>query len=96
MRTVVAVTAPVVAAGPNALTQSPTARSVAAALWVAATVVASVVVILRFSVLGVAGFFVFGVVDLVGRAKLPGERSYPETESVDPLTAVTLPVAMAI
>ena len=78
MRTVVAVTAPVVAAGPNALTQSPTARSVAAALWVAATVVALVVVILRFSVLGVVGFFVFDVVelvDLVGRAKLPGERS---------------------
>jgi hypothetical protein len=92
MRTVVAVTAPVVAAGPNALTQSPSARSVASALWVAATVVALVVAIFRFSVLGVVGFFVF---DLVGRTKLPGERSYPVTESVDPLTLVTLPVAMA-
>jgi len=100
MRTVVAVTAPVVAAGPNALTQSPTARSVAAELCVAATVVALVVVILKFSVLGFFAF-VFVLVDLLelvdslGRTKLPGERSNPETERVDPLTAFTLPVAMA-
>lgn len=53
----VAVTAPVLAAGPNALTQSPTARSLAEAVCVVRTVVELDVVILRFSVLGVAGFF---------------------------------------
>jgi hypothetical protein len=102
MRTVVAVTAPVVVAGPNALTQSPTARSVAEELCVAATVVALVVVILRFSVLRLLGFFVFvlmdslELVDSLGRMKLPGEMTNPETERVDPLTAFTLPVAMAM
>ena len=44
MRTIVAVTDPFVAAGPRALTQSPTARSVAAAACVAVTVVELVVV----------------------------------------------------
>ncbi len=63
MRTVVAVTAPFVAAGPKALTQSPTARSVAAAVWVALTVVELEVVILRVSVLGL-GFVVFLVFEL--------------------------------
>ena len=56
IRTVVAVTDPLVAAGPKALTQSPTARSVAAAVWVALTVVELDVVILSFSVLGAADF----------------------------------------
>ena len=55
IRTVVAVTAPLVAAGPKALTQSPTARSVDAAVWVALTVVELDVVILSVSVLGVVG-----------------------------------------
>ncbi len=35
------------------------------------------------------------LVDFEGRAKLAGETSRPETEMVDPLTAVTLPEAMA-
>ena len=56
IRTVVAVTAPLVAAEPNALTQSPTARSVDVVDWVAHTVVVLDVVILSFSVLGVGGF----------------------------------------
>ena len=66
MRTVVAVTEPFVAAGPKALTQSPTARSVDAAVWVALTVVELAVVTLSVSVLGVVGFLVFDE-DLVGR-----------------------------
>ncbi len=95
MRTVVAVTAPVDAAGPNALTQSPTARLVAAAGWVAETVVLLVVVILSFSVLGVAGFLVLEL-EFAVLPKLPGEMSNPVTDKVDPLTAVTLPLAIAI
>ena len=61
MRTVVAVTEPFVAAGPKALTQSPTARSVDAAVWVALTVVELAVVTLSVSVLvlGLVGFLVF-------------------------------------
>ena len=61
MRTVVAVTEPFVAAGPKALTQSPTARSVDAAVCVALTVVELAVVTLRVSVLvlGLVGFLVF-------------------------------------
>ncbi len=74
IRTVVAVTAPLVAAGPNALTQSPTARSVAAAVCVAPTVVVLVVVILRLSVLGVVGVFAFDV-DFVFRPNCPGVMS---------------------
>ena len=61
IRTVVAVTAPLLAAGPKALTQSPTARAVDAAVCVELTVVVLDVVILSVSVfvLGVVGFFVF-------------------------------------
>jgi len=96
MRTVVAVTEPLVAAGPKALTQSPTARSVAAALWVALTVVEPDVVTVSVWVLGVAGFLVFDV-ELVwpGRPKEPPESEIPETVSVEPVTAVTLPEAMS-
>ncbi len=99
MRTVLAVTAPFVAAGPNAVTQSPTARSVAAAACVAVNVVDPDVVTLRFSVLGAAGFLAFALLELldfVERVKLPGERSMPVSEIVEPLTPVTLPDAMAI
>ena len=91
MRTVVAVTEPFVAAGPKALTQSPTARSVDAAVWVALTVVELAVVTLSVSVLGVVGFLVFDE-DLV---KAPGLTLMPDTVRVDPLTPVTLPEAMA-
>jgi hypothetical protein len=96
MRTVEAVTAPFDAAGPNALTQSPTARLVAAAVCVAETVVLLVVVILSFSVLGVAGLLVLELEDFAVLPKLPGEMSNPVTDKVDPLTAVTLPLAMAM
>ena len=96
----VAVTAPLVAAGPNALTQSPTARSVAATVCVALSVVELEVVILRVSVLGSVGFFVLVLFELddlpVGRVKLPGDTLMPDSVTVDPLTAVTLPEAMEI
>jgi hypothetical protein len=100
MRTVAAVTDPLLAAGPNAVTQSPTARSVAAADCVELTGVELVVVIFRVSVLGNVGFLEFFVLfeffelELVG-LKLPPEMSMPDTVSVDPVTPVTLPEAMA-
>jgi hypothetical protein len=101
IRTVVAVTAPFVAAGPTADTQSPTARSVAAADWVEDNVVDPEVVILRFSVFGATDLEVFELLELLElldlvRAKLPGEMSTPDTETVEPLTPVTLPDAMAM
>jgi hypothetical protein len=98
IRTVSAVTAPLLAAGPNALTQSPTARSVAAAVCVALTVVEFEVVSLRVCVFGVGGRFepleLFELLELVAR-KVPGEMLMPDTVTVEPLTAVTLPEAMA-
>jgi hypothetical protein len=95
IRTVVAVTDPVVPAGPKALTQSPTATALAATVWVAPTVVLLVVVILRVSVLsfGAVGFFVFEL-DLLGLLRLPVFSETPETVRVDPLTLVTLPDEM--
>ena len=57
IRTVFAVMEPLLAAGPTALTQLPTASSLAAALWVALTVVDEDVVTVSFSVLGLAGVF---------------------------------------
>lgn len=94
----VAVTAPFVAAGPRAVTQSPTARSVAAADWVEDNVVDPDVVILRFSVFGATGLEVFELLELLDlvRGKLPGEMSTPDTETVEPLTPVTLPDVMAM
>ncbi len=73
IRTVLAVTDPLLAAGPKALTQSPTARSVDAAVCVALTVVVLDVVILSVSVfvLGAVGFFAFE--EELGRAT--GERN---------------------
>ncbi len=96
-----AVTAPFVAAGPTAVTQSPTARSAANADWVEDNVVDPDVVILRFSVFGATGLEVFELLELLElldlvRAKLPGEMSTPDTETVEPLTPVTLPDAMAM
>lgn len=93
----VAVTAPFVAAGPKAVTQSPTARSVAAADCVEDSVVDPDVVILRFSVFGATGLAVFELLELLAllREKLPGLMSTPDTETVEPLTPVTLPDAMA-
>ena len=97
----VAVTAPFVADGPPAVTQSPTARSVDAADWVEDNVVDPDVVILRFCVFGVTGFALFELFELLELAalppaKLPGLMSMPDTETVDPLTPVTLPDAMAM
>jgi hypothetical protein len=92
---VVAVTDPLVAAGPKALTQSPTARSVDAAVWVALTVVEPDVVIVSVSVFGAAGFFVVDEDFVVGRVNDPGLMLIPDTVTVDPLTPVTLPEAMA-
>src|SRR6202034_2518228 len=77
------------------LTQSPTARSVDAAVWVALTVVVLAVVTLSVSVLGVAGFLVFDEDLVVGRVKEPGLMLMPETVRVEPLAPVTLPEAMA-
>ncbi len=96
-----AVTAPFVAAGPTAVTHSPTARSVANADWVEDNVVDPDVVILRFCVFGVTGFALFELFELLELAalppaKLPGLMSMPDTETVDPLTPVTLPDAMAM
>jgi hypothetical protein len=57
MRTVVAVTEPVLPVEPNALTQSPTARAVAAAVWVSVRLVVFDVVIWNFWVLGLLDSF---------------------------------------
>ena len=85
----------------TAVTQSPTARSVDAADWVEDNVVDPDVVILRFCVFGVTGFALFELFELLELAalppaKLPGLMSMPDTETVDPLTPVTLPDAMAM
>ena len=94
----VAVTAPFVAAGPKAVTQSPTARSPAAAVCVEDNVVDPDVVILRFSVFGATGLAVFELLAplVLFRKKLPGLTATPDTETVEPLTPVTLPDAMAM
>ena len=89
MRTVEAVTDPLVAAGPKAETQSPTARSPEVTDCVVFTGVELDVVTLSVSVLGLVGCFVLFLVE-----KLPGEIEIPETVNVEPLTAVTLPDAM--
>lgn len=89
-------TAPVLAAEPNALTQSPTARALDVVDWVVLTGVEPDVVMVSFSVLGLAcvGFFVFEFDVVAPRPKLvPALSVMPDTVSVDPLTAVTLPDA---
>jgi hypothetical protein len=95
IRTESAVTEPLLAAGPIATTQSPTATSFDVADCVVATVVLLDVVSSRFCVFG--GVNVFGRFDPLDldRGKLPGESVMPETDSVDPLTAVTFPEAIA-
>jgi hypothetical protein len=96
MRTVLAVTAPLVAAWPNALTQSPTANELDVVDWVAFTGVELDVVMVSVSVFGRVGFFVFELDFVVGRANpLPGFTVMPETVSVEPLTPVTVPDAMS-
>ncbi len=87
----VAVTEPLVAAGPNADTQSPTARSPEVADRVVFTGVELDVVTLSVSVLGFAGRLELPL----DAEKVPGEIAMPETVSVDPSTAVTLPDAMS-
>ena len=91
MRTVVAVTAPVLLAVPNALTQSPTATAVDVVVWVCDSVVDLLVVILRFWVLGFVCFVDF---ELDERLK-SWLTSVPDKVTVEPLIAVTLPVARA-
>lgn len=99
IRTVSAVTDPLLAAGPNALTQSPTARALEAVDCVALTVVVLDVVSFSVCVLGSVGRFelleLLEVLEL-DFVKLPGEMLMPDTVMVDPLTPVTLPEAIAI
>jgi len=96
MRTVVAATEPLVADGPNALTQSPTAKVPADAACVALTVVEPDVVIVSVCVLGAVGFLAFDLeLDVRERPNEPPESVIPETVMVEPLTAVTLPEAMS-
>jgi hypothetical protein len=93
IRTVVAVTAPVLLAGPNALTQSPTASADDATVSVCDSVVVEEVVILSFSVFAVgffAGFFFDD--DEVGLNVWLS--TVPESEIVVPDTPVTFPLAM--
>jgi hypothetical protein len=92
MRTVVAVTAPVLLAVPKALTQSPTESAVAVVDWVSDNVVVDEVVTLSFCVLTV-GFLVD--FDLLDDGRVSWLSTVPDSETVEPLTAVTLPVAMA-
>jgi hypothetical protein len=88
-----AVTEPFAAAGPTATTQSPTATSLGAADCVVATVVLAEVVSFRSCVFGGVNFLEpFDALDF-DRGKLPGESVTPETDSVDPSTAVTFPEA---
>jgi hypothetical protein len=96
IRTVEAVTAPLLAAGPNALTQLPTARSPDDADCVALTVVDFDVVIVSFSGLGGAGFLVLLELfeSVAGRVANPAKENFvPEIVTVDPCTVVTLPEA---
>jgi hypothetical protein len=93
MRTVVAVTAPVVAAGPNALTQSPTANAAAVAVCVSERVVVELVVILSFSVLTLGAAFV-DFLDALLVGLNVWLSTVPVSEIVVPETAVTLPLAM--
>jgi hypothetical protein len=95
IRTESAVTEPLLAAGPTASTQSPTATSFDVADCVVATVVVPDVVSFRFCVFGGVNVLeLFDSLDL-DRGKLPGESVMPETDSVDPSTAVTFPEAIA-
>ena len=95
IRTESAVTEPLLAAGPTATTQSPTATSLDVADCVVVTVVLPDVVSLRSFVF--SGVNVLESFDplVLGRGKLPGESVMPETDSVDPSTAVTFPEAKA-
>jgi hypothetical protein len=63
MRTVDAVTAPVLAVEPNAVTQSPTANAADDVDWVSVNVVEVPVVILSFCVLTLGAFFFELIVD---------------------------------
>ena len=87
MRTVVAVTAPVLLAVPNAVTQSPTATAEDVVVWVSDSVVDVPVVILSFCVLGFVCFVDFEVDERL-KSWL---RSVPDIETVEPLIAVDLP-----
>lgn len=94
MRTVVAVTDPLLAAGPKAETQSPTASALEATVCVVLTGVELDVVILSVSVFGVVGFLDL-LLGLPRCVKVLGEIEVPDNVMVKPLTAVTLPEAMS-
>jgi hypothetical protein len=102
IRTVEAVTAPVVEAGPTALTQTPTAKAVAAAFCVSVRVVDLAVVIFSFSVFGSVGFFdledledLEELFELLFAAEKSPLTRMPDNVTVPLLTPVTFPVAMA-
>jgi hypothetical protein len=88
-----AVTDPLLAAGPIATTQSPTARSFELADCVVMTVVLLDVVSFRFCVFGGVNFFEFFEPLELLCGKFPGDSVMPDTDSVAPLTAVTFPEA---
>jgi hypothetical protein len=97
IRTVLAVTAPVLAAGPKALTQSPTASAEEVVVWVSDKVVEEEVVILSFSVLTAGFFFDFFEEDVglkVWLNTVPDSATVlPETETTFPDANVKLPPA---
>jgi hypothetical protein len=95
IRTESAVTDPLLAAGPIATTQSPTARSLELADCVVMTVVPLDVVSFRLCVFGGVNFFEPLEPFELFRGKFAGDNVMPDTDSVDPLTAVTFPEAMA-
>jgi hypothetical protein len=90
MLTVVAVTFPVVPVWPTALTQSPTARAEDDVDCAVEYVVDFAVVIFSFWDL------VLDFLALVLFVALPRLNRVPDTETDVPLTAVTLPLAMAM
>ena len=95
IRTESAVTEPLLAAGPTATTQSPTATPSDVADCVVVTVVLPDVVSLRSCVFGGVNLLESFDPLVLDGGKLPGESVMPETDSVDPSTAVTFPEAKA-
>lgn len=97
IRTVVAVTAPVVLCGPKAATQSPIASTPAVVGWTCVMVVDFGTVTLSFSVfkVGLFGALVFFLLaEVVPDGRVKPLRTTPVTETVVPLTDVTLPLAL--
>jgi hypothetical protein len=95
MRTVDAVTAPVLLDGPKAVTQSPTASAVDEIDWVSDKVVDDAVVIFSFCVLSLGAFVLVFDADLLVERVKREFSNVPDSETVEPLTAVTVPLAIA-